>query len=213
MPSTIVHLAFAALIASALLGAAFDRRALAVILVVMALPDLDSFVSVAGRPGHRALFHNVWPAVLATVALSVDLSVREQSLLRERFGDRGVRVAWVTVVCFVVAHLGLDLVDGYVNLFWPVHDQFYDLRGTLELSDQRGIVQTFVEGDGFLLFEAKGSTDTVYITTGVDPGPSAGEEEPERLFPIFRAGWQVVLFVTGVAVTAARAYLPDEPGE
>jgi inner membrane protein len=210
MPSTIVHLAFAALIASALLGAAFDRRALAFVLVVMALPDLDSFVTIAGTPGHRTLLHNIWPAVLATVALSVDLS-GERSLLRQRFGDRGVRVAWVTILCFVVAHVGLDLVDGYVNLLWPLHDQFYDLRGTLELSDQRGIVQTFVEGDGFLLFEAKGTTESVYITTGVDPGPSPGEEDPERLFPIFRAGWQVVIFVTGVAVTAAKCTLPEDP--
>jgi len=213
MPSTIVHLAFAALIATALLGAAFDRRALGVILVVMALPDLDSFVSVGGVPGHRMLLHNVWLPTIAAVVLSLDLFVGDRSRVRERFGGRGVRIAWVTIVCYVVAHLGLDLADGFVNLFWPVHDQFYDLRGTIELSDQRGVVQTFVEGQGFLLFEAQGSTEDVYITTGVDPGPSTGEEDPERLFPIFRAGWQVVLFVTGVVVTGARFALPEAPGE
>ena len=212
MPSTIVHLAFAALIATALLGAAFDRRALLFILVVMALPDLDSFVDVGNVPGHRMLLHNIWLAVVPTVALGIDLSVREQSFVRERFGDRGVRIAWVTILCYVVAHLGLDMADGVVNLFWPVHDQFYDLRGTIELSDQRGVVQTFVDGKGFLLFEAEGSTEDIYITTGVDPGPSTGEEDPERLFPIFRAGWQLVLFVTGLFVTGARFATPEEPG-
>lgn len=210
MPSTIVHLAFAGLIASALLGEAFDRKALAVVLAVTAFPDLDSFIALYATAGHRTVLHNVWIPTIAAVALVVDTRVRDQSLLRARWGWWGVRVAWVSVVCYLLAHIGLDLVDGVVNLFWPVHDQFYALRGSIELSSERGIVQTFVAVDGLLpSLQAVGGTDEVAITTGVDPGADA----TERVFPVIGAGWELVVFLTGVFVTAARAWLPSSPEE
>lgn len=210
MPSTIVHLAFAGLIASALLGDAFDRKALAVVLAVTAFPDLDSFIALYATAGHRTVLHNVWIPTIAAVALVVDTRVRDQSMLRARWGWWGVRVAWVSVVCYLLAHIGLDLVDGVVNLFWPVHDQFYALRGSIELSSERGIVQTFVAVDGLLpSLQAVGGTDEVAITTGVDPGADA----TERVFPVIGAGWELVVFLTGVFVTAARAWLPSSPEE
>jgi len=202
MPSTVVHLAFGALLAAALLGDQFDRRALAVVLVVVALPDLDSFLVVTDA-GHRTVLHNVWLAVLPGVALWADLR-REESFVRERWGPRGVRIAWVSLVAYLFAHLGLDLADGYVNLFWPIHDQFYTLDGSLELSDREGIVNTFGT-DGLPLLEARGTTTEQQITTGVDPG----EGTTERVFPVARGGWQLVLLVVGTLVTAARLSIED----
>ena len=197
MPSTVVHLAFGGLVAAALL-AEFDRRALAVVLVVVAVPDLDSFL-VTTDAGHRTVFHNLWVAVVPAALLLVDLRVREESLLRRRWGARGVRVAWVALLCYLVAHLALDIADGYVNLLWPVFDQFYTLDGSIELSSRRGVVNTFSDG-GVPLLEARGTSSETRITTGVDPG----EGQTERLFPVVRAGWQLVVLVAGIGVTALR---------
>jgi len=203
MPSTVVHLAFGGLVAAALL-AEFDRRALAVVLVVVAVPDLDSFL-VTTDAGHRTVFHNLWVAVVPAALLLVDLRVREESLLRRRWGARGVRVAWVALLCYLVAHLALDTADGYVNLLWPVFDQFYTLDGSIELSSRRGVVNTFSDG-GVPLLEARGTSSETQITTGVDPG----EGQTERLFPVVRAGWQLVVLVAGIGVTALRLAI-DSP--
>lgn len=203
MPSTLVHLAFAAVVAAALLGRWFDRWALAVVLVAVASPDLDSFV-LGADAGHRTVLHNVWVGVVPAVLLWVDLRVRDESLLRGRWGPRGVRVAWVAVVCYVVAHLALDAADGYVNLLWPLYDQFYTLEGSLELSSERGIVNTFSDG-GVPLLDARGPSSQTRITTGVDPGGG----QTERLFPVARAGWQLVVLVGGTAVTAIRLRVED----
>lgn len=210
MPSTIVHLAFAGLIASALLGDAFDKRSVLIVMIVVAFPDLDSFIALYASAGHRTALHNIWIPFLAAVALWIDVRVRERSMLRERWGDWGIRVAGVSILCYLLAHVLLDLTDGIVNLFWPLHDQFYTLRGDLDLSNQRGIVQSFREGDGFLLLEVAGSTESREITTGVDPGEAPGEEEPERTFPVFGSGQEVLITIAGIVVTAARFSLKGE---
>ena len=199
MPSTVVHLAFAGMIAAALLGEHFDRKSLAVVLIVVAFPDLDSFF-IFTDAGHRTVLHNVWIPVVGGVLLWADLR-REESFVRSRWGAWGVRVAWVALFCYLVAHIALDLADGSVNLFWPVYDQFYTLDGEIELSSQRGIVQTFTDS-GLPLLEARGGTTERTITTGVDPG----EGETDRVFPIVRNGWELVLLVGGTVVTAARLW-------
>jgi len=209
MPSTIVHMAFAGLLAAALLGSAFDRRSLAVVLLVTAFPDLDAFVALYTTVGHRAALHNVWIPLLWTGLLWADLNLRDRSFVRDRWGDWGVRVIWVSALCYVFASLAPDIVNGVLNPLWPVHDQFYHIDGKLELSDQRGIVQTFVNtggdgGTGIPAPESVGSTDEVDLSTGVNPDPDGTEEDPERLFPVFRAGWELMLFVVGTAVTAGR---------
>jgi hypothetical protein len=208
MAGTIVHMAFAGMVAAAFLGEAFDRRALAVVLAVTAFPDLDSFIPLVAGVGHRTVFHNfVIPLGGATV-LWADLR-RKRSFVRGRWGARGVRIAWVSVACYAVAAVGLDMVSGVVNPFWPVHDQFYTIEGKLVISDQRGIVQTFIEtgGEGAGSVpspEPMGSSKELAVSTGVDPDPSGTQTNPERIFPIARAGWQLVLLLVGTAVTAAR---------
>jgi len=210
MTSTIVHIAFALLVAAALLGAAFDWRSVLLVVIVTALPDLDSFIALYTVAGHRTLLHNVWIGTVPAIALWADCNLRAESIVGRRWGPWGIRVAWVCIVCYLFAHVGLDLVDGVVNLFWPVHDQFYRLTGTIELSSQRGIVQTFVDGEGFLLFEPEGTTRELEITTGVDPAPTDDGSTPERVFPVIGAGWELVVLVTGGLVTIARFRLAEE---
>jgi len=70
MPSTVVHVALAALLAAALLGAAYDLRSLAVVLAVTAAPDLDAFGAFLFAGAHRALLHTfLIPLVVATAVL------------------------------------------------------------------------------------------------------------------------------------------------
>lgn len=199
MPSTLVHLAVAGMIAAVLLGDAFDRRSLLIVLVVTAIPDLDSFIALYSTAGHRAVLHNVWIPLVSAAILWFDVHVRDSSFVVERWGEWGVRVAWVSIFCYLFAHVLLDLTDGVANLFWPIHDQFYTMRGEIELSNQRGIVQTFTE-EGFLLLEPVGGTEDRNITTGVDPGEGA----TERTVPVFGSGLELFVTIMGTVVTAAR---------
>lgn len=225
MPSLVVHYALVGLLAATLLGAAFDRRSLLLSLVVVTVPDIDAFIGLYSTVGHRAATTNlVIPAVLA-IGLAIDLYVREESYVRARWGAYGVRVAWFCVFVYAVAHVLLDAVGGGANLLWPLHDQFYQIKGRLELSSQRGIVQTFVElntetADGSASSVPKlrsiGNTSEVQMSTGIDPNPGA-ETQPEvvdRIFPVARGGWQLYLLIVGSLATATRLLigheLPDE---
>jgi inner membrane protein len=220
MPSTLVHLAFGGMVAAALLGSVFDRRSLLVVLAVVAAPDLDSFIALFFVAGHRTVLHTYVIPIAASAVLYVDLRLRDRSLVRGRWGPEGVRLAWVSIVALVFAGIGLDFVDHGVNPLWPLHDQFYVLDGRFEISDHRGIVQTYVD----LSPEteqagprSRGSSQEVNISTGVDPNPG-GEgggpdpdtvEDPERMFPVVRHGWQLAILVTGTVVTAARLWTDD----
>ncbi|MEF8785415.1 MAG: metal-dependent hydrolase [Haloarculaceae archaeon] len=207
MTGTIVHMAFAGMIAAAFLGEAYDHRALAVVFGVTILPDLDSFIALISTAGHRTVLHNFVIPAVAGALLWADLR-REESWLRARWGARGVRIAWVSVVCYAVAAVGLDIVSGSINPLYPIHDQFYTVEGKFVVSDQRGVVQTFVETGGesgsIPSPEPQGSSQDVNLSTGVDPDPSGQESDPERIFPIVREGWQLVVLLAGTAVTLAR---------
>ncbi len=212
MAGTVVHMAFAGMLAAAFLGDIYDWRAVAIVLGIAALPDIDSFIALVSTAGHRTVLHNFVIPAIAALALIADLRFREQSWLRQQWGARGVRIAWVGVLAYAAAAVGLDMVSGYVNPLYPIHDQFYTLEGKLVISDQRGIVQTFVETGGdsgstaVPAPEPQGSSKEVNLSTGVDPDPDGTAEttDPERIFPIVREGWQLVVLLVGTGVTLAR---------
>jgi hypothetical protein len=216
MPSTLVHVAFAGLLAAALLGAAYDLRALLVVLAVTAVPDLDAFGAFLFSGAHRALLHTFLIPLVAAGCVLVDTRLRERSGLRARAGPRGVRVTWVGILAFAVAGIGLDFVTNGVNALYPLVDQFYVLDGKLELSTTEGLVQTFVEvpaetgsagGNGSVPApESVGTTENVTYTTGVDPEPDPGVESGpvERVFPVVRSGWQLLVLLAGTVTALAR---------
>ncbi|MFC7136653.1 metal-dependent hydrolase [Halobaculum litoreum] len=201
MPSTLVHVALAGLLAAALLRESdFSRRAVAVVLAAAVLPDLDSFVSPFLAGAHRSLGHNALVPLLALAFLVYDTRVRESSWLRDRWGTAAPGVAWVALAGFAVAGVGLDYVANGVNLFWPLHDQFYTLNGRAGLSTRRGFFQTFVT----LTPDEVRTTENLHYSTGVDPSPGAEPENVERVFPLVWAGWQLLLVATSVGVLGAR---------
>ncbi|WP_136716185.1 metal-dependent hydrolase [Halorientalis salina] len=205
MPSTVVHLALAGLIAAGLLGTAFSLRSLAVVLAVVALADFDVFVGMVIPGTHRAAFHTLLLPLAVAGIVAYDTRVRESSLLRARFGQHGSTVAWTAVVAFAFAAVGLDLFTSGANPMYPLHDQFYEVNGKAILSNHQGFVQTFVELDGGTV-EAKqlGSTEEVHVNSGVDPTRGAEPENVRRVFPVAQAGWQLLLVLTSLVVVGGR---------
>jgi hypothetical protein len=207
VPSTLVHVAVAGLVGAALLGDAVDRRSAAVVLVAGAIPDLDTFVGLYVVGAHRALLHTaLLPAALAGL-LAYETRRRPTSALRRRYGDRGVRIAWVAVAALFVGGVLPDLVTNGVNPFYPLVDRFYTLDGEMLLSSQRGFVQTFVD---LSADEPARNTSNYGYYTGVDPAPrSPGAEtgrNVERVFPVVRSGTQLLLVVAGFGTLAARVW-------
>lgn len=206
MPTTGVSVAFAAFLAAALLGRQFDRRSVAVVLLAAALPDLDVLAGYVSPTLHNAVGHSLlWPALAAGV-LYYDLRVREASWLRRRWGERGVRVAWVSVAAFAFAGVGLDLlnVEGAAAL-WPLDDAYYSIVGRAELNNKEGFLQTFVEVDlsgGGPLVDFR--THRPRYTPPLPYDPATGT----FVFTIVESGWQLLFLVAGPLVLAARAWLP-----
>lgn len=202
-----MHVAVAGLVGTALLGHAVDRRSAAVVLAAGAVPDLDTFVGLYVVGAHRALFHTLLlPALLAAV-LAYETRRRPTSALRERYGDRGVRVAWVAVVALVVGGVLPDLMTNGVNALYPLHDRFYTFDGKILLSNRRGLVQTFVD---LSADEPVRNTSNFGYYTGVDPVPSSSGAETgrsvERVFPVVRSGTQLLLVVAGFGTLGARVW-------
>lgn len=210
MAPTPVNAAFGALLAAALLGAAFDRRSVAIVVASAMLPDLDAVASLAVPGATNALLHAVWLPLAAGVALYWDTRVRDASRLRERAGWRGVRVAWVALAAFLVAGVGPDLFGGEgANLLYPLHDAYYLVSGGFVFSTEDGAVQTFVSlgagGPGVLPLETLGTTASYAIPTFINPDGRPGLSlGAERELHLVRTGWQLVVVAAAVTLLAVR---------
>ncbi|MCD2204306.1 metal-dependent hydrolase [Halobacterium sp. KA-6] len=204
MPSTVVHVAFGALVATALLRE-FDAKTLAVVCAVAALPDVDTFLGVWIAGGHRALLHTaLLPAVLGV--LVVWDTRRAESWLHAKFGRDGPHVAVVGVVALLFGGILPDLMTNGVNLLYPLHDRFYTFAGSLELSSTEGVVQTFVDfgdepGGGGTV---GGTTENTHYYTGVDLERGSDPANAERVFPVVASGLQLVVVLTAVASVVGR---------
>lgn len=206
MPSTLVHVAIGGLVAVALLREEFGWWSLGVVLVFAALPDLDTFVGLILPGAHRSLFHTaLLPLLLGGLLLAE--SRLDRSVLHARFGPTARRVAGVGIVALVFGGIGPDLVTNGVNLLYPLQDNFVKVSGELLLSNQRGVVQTFVDlsrpdAGGAVV----GSTQTVHYSTGVDPSPGAEPENVERIFPVLGSGMELLIVGLSATLVGARFY-------
>jgi len=203
MPSTLVHVAVAGLVGSALLGRFFDRRAILLVMGVAAIPDLDTLLGLWIPGVHRAALHSVVVPTLLAALLVWDVYGREDSLVVDRWGAYGLRVAWVSLFAVVVAHSLYDGVVNGVNLLWPIHDRFYDFSGEFLVSTERGIIQTFIEL-GPAGGTVEGTTANTHYYTGVDPTRGAEPENVERIFYVIQSGERLLLTVVGFAVVGYR---------
>ncbi|AWB27404.1 metal-dependent hydrolase [Halococcoides cellulosivorans] len=229
MSSLLVHMALAGLFTAALLGEEFDGRALGVAVLAVALVDMDVFLSPVIQSAHRAAGHTlVWPALFAVGVLVVsrigvpepareDIGRSMFERLRERWASfvrrvvaartpRRLRLGWLVVAVVVFAGIGPDLFSNGVNLFWPIHDQFYTLNGEIELSTTRGIVQTVVDLSPDPTQPASTTQNTFY-STGVDPTPGAEPANVERTFPIAWSGLEILLMIASATIVSVRLAL------
>ncbi|WP_255195437.1 metal-dependent hydrolase [Halorarius litoreus] len=211
MPSTVVHVAFALLIAAGVLGSAYDKRALLVVGAVAIVPDLDVFVSLVVESTHRAAFHTLFLPLAGALAVYYDTRVRDTSWLRGHYGSWGVQVAWASLAGFTFAGIGLDLFTAQgVNVLYPVYDQFVSLDGRAGYSSTQGLFQTFVDvADGggnapSVDVGQRGSTREVHVGSGVDPSKGKEPAGVKRTFPIAYRGWHLTLIVAGLLVTWVR---------
>jgi len=221
VPSTLVHVSLALLLAAGLLGPEFDRRAVLVVAAATALPDLDVALEPVLSGAHRSVGHTfLLPAVLV-VALAVDLRRGPDSLLRRRYGGRGVTLALTAVACLFGAGIVPDLVVGGINAFYPVHDAFYTVDGRLFYSTDRGWVQTFVDlsPDDPDPRRTTGNFDFRTVldaepTLGVEgagggdngAGGGGGPQRTERLFPVAMTGFRAWLLPLAAVVTGTRLW-------
>lgn len=203
MPSTVVHMALGGLVGAALLTTEFDVRAVAVVVAVTAVPDLDAFAGLVVPGAHRSLFHSFLFPVLLGGLLAYETR-RPASLLRTRYGARGVRLAWVSLAAMVFGGILPDLFTNGVNAFYPAVDAFYSVDGELLLSDQRGLVQTFVESRP--PESTPPSTKTLHYSTPVDPTPGTESNDVERIAPVFQAGWELMLVLVSSVVVGLRLW-------
>lgn len=215
MPSTLVHVGFAGLIGALLLDDYFDVRAIALVLLVAAIPDLDTLIGLWLLDGaHRTLLHNLLLPTGFLLAGIVDTQFRTDSFIHGTFGDRGVRIYFVSIVgSWITAHVLLDTFYNGTNLLWPFYDQFIDLSGKMYYSNQDGFVQTFID------LERNADTGTVQVTeenvrgssqeyhyyTGFDPGP-AYPEDVERRYSLSETGELFLVMITGYLLTIYRLW-------
>ena len=107
MPSSVVHAAFAFVLAVGLLGRFYDRRALALVLAIVLVPELDTALGWVMDGAHRTVLHNLVFTAIAGGVLYWE-TVREGSWIRDRWGERGIRIAWAGLFVHTFAHLALD---------------------------------------------------------------------------------------------------------
>ncbi len=200
MPPTLVGVAVGVLIGVGLLGAAFDRRSLAVVALAAGLPDVDAALASLGVGAANASLHSAVVVVGVVGLLYYETERREGSWLRARTGWYGVRVAWVAVAAYAVAGIGLDLFSSdAVALFYPLSDRYYAIVGKLVVSTQEGIVQTYLElGNGWLGLASPGTVESHTVDSWLTP---AGEERRLRLV---ETGWQAIVVLTAAAAVPAK---------
>ncbi|MFB6103049.1 MAG: metal-dependent hydrolase [Haloplanus sp.] len=200
MPSTVVHLAIGGVVAAALLRDEFDYRSVAIVLAATALPDLDTFTGLYLQGTHRALLHTLLVPAVGGAVLAYDTRLRAASRLRDYWGARGVRVAWVALAALLLGGVAPDLMTNGVNAFYPVYDRFLTVDGKLLLSNQRGVVQTFVD----LSATPERTTQNTHYWTGVDPTRGDDPKTVERIFPVVRSGFQLLVVGLGAFTLGAR---------
>jgi hypothetical protein len=199
MAPTLVALAVGLLLAVALLGAAFDRRSAAIVAGAAVVPDLDAAFAVAGPGGPNATLHSVFVPLGAAAVLYYDTRVRERSRLADRWGARGVRVAWVAVAAYAVAGIGLDAATAEgVAALYPLSDRYYAVAGRFLLSTQEGIVQTYTSGGGPLGLASPGTVDTYTVEAVLST------VEGERRLRLVESGWQAIVVATALVAAAAK---------
>ena len=196
MVPTLVNAALGGLLAAALLGPVFDRRSVALVVAAAVIPDLGGAVGGSLGMTVGAVCHTVWFPICFAGVLLVDTRWRERSLVHDRYGWRGVRVAWVALAGMTVAGIGPDLfTEPGVPLLYPVESVWYVVDGLLLYSTQEGVVQTILSGT---------QTPGILPLASTGASLSAMGSRPNEVV-LVRTGWQAVVIATATITVAIRS--------
>lgn len=207
MPPTLVNVAVGVLIGIALLGAAFDRRSLALVACAAAAPDLDAVVSLFVPGAANAVLHSGFIPVTAAALLYWETTWRSRSWVRRRTGWYGIRVAWVAIGTYAVAGIGLDLFNvESVALLYPFSDRYFAIVGQFVISTQEGVIQTYLEfDDGWIRVTSPGTMATYQVESWVNPLSSPDSPVgADRRVRIVDRGWQLVIVVAAATAIPAK---------
>lgn len=199
MPSALFHIAIGLLIGLAVLGDDMDARALAIIAFAALLPDIDALLAFKFSGAHRVYLHNVFVFLVPAALL---LAARRAGYMRRvttRWPD-AERVLWTAVVVVAVAGVGLDAVASGANLLYPVHDQFYQVQGTVSYSPQHGFEQTVTDVDRARI----GSSAEIYYPNGVELAPGRDPRQMTWRVPLFGNTLQLLLSLTVFGIVGYR---------
>lgn len=210
MPPTLYNVALGVLVGLALLGAAFDRRSILVVAVAAALSDADAVVSLLVDGATNAAFHTVFIPLVVGTAVLWDTMFAEHSRIMDRFGWWGARTAWVALAAWVFAGILPDLAsESGVNLFYPLHDQFYSVDGAFYYSTEDGIVQSYIGlGDDHLIaVDRLGTTAEHHVPSWINPTGERGLDlGADRRLSLVETGWQLVVVATAAAALVVRSW-------
>jgi hypothetical protein len=214
MPPTLVHAALGGLLAAALLDRAFSRRGAAVVVAAAVFPDLDAPISLLLPGAHGAVLHTLLlPAGL--VAIVYYDTQRADSWLRDRYGWRGVRVAWVALLAYALAGTGLDLLNlDAANPIWPVDTMFYSFVGKIEYTTTRGFVQTYYAYDPaarFVHYVGQRGRPPYFCKPSVWKPTCGDRGTTTRASAFVQSGWQLLVVASSAVVLVVRDRL--ERGE
>ena len=212
VPSTLVHVSLGLIIGAAVLGGRFDLRPAILIVVLTALPDIDVFIEPVLSGAHRSVGHTI---LLPVVIIAILSSGWLDRWLSTWDGSNGKPTAFVAVGCMFAAGIVPDLLVGGINLFYPIHDQFYTVKGRLFYSTDRGWVQTFFEQQRSQT-EPPRTTANFDFRTVLDAEPTigansdqGGSQRVERIFPVAMSGFRAWLIPVAVSITAIRLMRPE----
>lgn len=209
MPPTLVHAALGGLLAAALLDRAFSRRGAAVVVAAAAAPDLDAPLALAFPGAHGAVLHTLLIPAGAAALLRYDTR-REDSWLRGRYGRAGVRVAWVALLAYALAGIGLDLLNlDAANPVWPLDSMYYSVVGKVEYSTTRGFVQTYYvhDPDGrWTRYVGQRGRFPEFCKPSLWKPTCGGDGTgaAPRVTEVVQSGWQLLLVAAGAVVLLAR---------
>ncbi|MDZ7746200.1 MAG: hypothetical protein U5K28_06685 [Halobacteriales archaeon] len=198
MVTTLVAVATGLLLATTMLDN-LSLRAVALVGLAAALPDLDAVLAMLHPGLHNAALHNVWIPLLAG-----GLLVSRRGVLRERLTVEHVRLAWALVLAYSIA-VAFDLFNvESAAVLWPVHGRFFAVYGQLAYSTTDGLLFTFFEpniGGGELLPKAgQGTVASGYAV----PSPFVGGDGQTMRAVLVNAGWELLVALTATVVVAIR---------
>jgi len=207
MPPTLVHVALGAMLGAALLEGAYSRRALAVVSLAAAVPDLDAPLSLLVPGLHGAALHTLLLPLGLAGLLYYDAR-RDRPWLVARYGPNALRVGFVALLAWAVAGTGLDLLNiAAANPIWPLHGLFYSITGKLEYTTTEGVVQTFYNYSPDGLYTHYVGQRTREFCNPNAWNPTCVATPPggvERIVPVLQGGWQVLMVGAGAVVAVGR---------